>query len=131
MDRKNLGFISFAYSIGCVLVVFVHSYPLGTAVAHKWMDIIRTTIYVFHLPLFFFVSGFLLKFSNGILKRGYLEFLKEKAKQVLVPYLLLSILGYIPLLLTSNYISDNVEFSASYFSVHFLRPRKISGVISG
>lgn len=124
MERRQLGYISFAYAVGCILVVFGHSYPLGDAVTPRWMDVIRTAIYVFHMPLFFFISGYLLNFTNAVLKRGYFPFLKQKAKQLLVPYVLLSMLGYIPKLIASKYISDNVELSGSYFLRSLLVPRE-------
>lgn len=124
MEKKKLGFISFAYAIGCILVVLGHSYPLGNAVTPKWMDIVRTAIYIFHMPLFFFISGFLLKFSGSVKKRGYWSFLVQKAKQLLVPYVFLSLLGYVPKLLVSSYISDKVELSAGYVVRSLLVPRE-------
>ena len=80
MARSRLGYISFAYGIGCILVVLGHSYPLGTVATPKAMDTIRSVIYFFHMPLFFFISGFLLKYSSAVKRHGFKLFILGKAK---------------------------------------------------
>lgn len=61
-------------------------------------------IYTFHMPLFFFVSGFL-RYSSG--KKTWLRFLKDKVKGSLLPYVLfwgfsMLIYGQLYSLLTSH-----------------------------
>jgi fucose 4-O-acetylase-like acetyltransferase len=52
---------------------------------------VKLFIYLFHMPLFFFIGGYLFKPTND-----YKEFLKKKAIHLLIPYCLFIILIYIP-----------------------------------
>jgi len=61
MQNRNR-LISFMQTFGIILVVLGHStYQLmqagHTPAIYKW-------IYTFHMPLFFFISGYLLRYSN-------------------------------------------------------------------
>lgn len=50
--------ISFLQSFGIILVVLGHTNNTGTSFY------LRDLIYTFHMPLFVFISGYLLKFTN-------------------------------------------------------------------
>lgn len=67
---KRLNFIDIAKGIGIIAVVVGHSTQIDT---------LKIILFWFHMPLFFFISGFLFKQRQGIIKR--------KAKQLLIPYL--------------------------------------------
>jgi fucose 4-O-acetylase-like acetyltransferase len=72
--------IDLAKTAGIVLVVIGHTpMPLG----------LKLFIYAFHLPLFFFLSGYLEK------GRGVKETLIHGAKTLLLPYLLLYLIFYL------------------------------------
>lgn len=43
-------------------------------------------ILAFHMPLFFILSGYLYKKRNTIESRGFADFIKQKARRILVPY---------------------------------------------
>jgi acyltransferase len=80
---KRIEWIDVAKGIGIFLVVIGH-----TDLPENYM----IYIYSFHMPLFFFISGVLFssnKFNN------YTEFIKRKAKSLLVPYLFFSVLTYL------------------------------------
>ena len=99
---KQLRDILFLQSFGIILVVLGHSFfqfPADTPVI-RW-------IYNFHMPLFFFISGYLLKYVHGDLhelqltgRKGYLT---RKARRLLVPYVVISSLFFIPKALLSRY----------------------------
>ncbi len=77
-ERKRIDWVDVAKGIGMILVIISHTeehFMPGTLVS------LKIPIYTFHMPLFFFVSGFL--FS---MKSGFGEFLKSKCKRILVPY---------------------------------------------
>ncbi|MEO4054123.1 acyltransferase family protein [Solibacillus sp. CAU 1738] len=65
-------------------------------------------IYSFHMPLFFFVSGYLFKRTNA----GFDKFISKKAKSILIPYTVLFVIsllfGYLikPLLLDRSAIPE-------------------------
>lgn len=68
---SKLKFISYAYAIGAILVVLGHSTPTGVSDMPLVVDKIRTFIYSFHMPLFFFVAGFLFKYTSDRRKKPY------------------------------------------------------------
>ncbi len=79
MDKKRLDWIDFAKGVGIICMVIGHVFlekEFGVRV-----------IYLFHMPLFFFIGGYLLKPSVD-----YKGFLKHKAQHLLVPYFAFCIL---------------------------------------
>ena len=101
MDSRNR-LISFMQAFGIILVVAGHStYQLGHA-GH--VPSICRWLYTFHMPLFFFISGYLLKYSNtrkGIQLSdmpalGKDGFITGKARRLLVPYVIISSVVFIP-----------------------------------
>lgn len=70
------------------LVVFSHVY-LKRTVLSNW-------IFMFHMPAFFFFSGMIFKPEKYMnMKWGFHNFLKDKWKSRIVPYLLITALGFI------------------------------------
>lgn len=71
----RIGWVDTAKGIGLLCVILGHlSIPL-----------VDTVVYFFHMPLFFFLSGFV--FSAG--KYDFPTFLKKKVRSLLIPYLTL------------------------------------------
>lgn len=96
--NKRIEWIDTARGIGILLIILGHLPDLGN---------IRTWLFSFHLPLFFFLSGYL--FKKDI---PFLTFLKKKAKTLLLPYAVLS-LGIIAYLTVLKVYQK--AFSFSYF----------------
>lgn len=46
-------------------------------------------IYSFHMPFFFFISGYLFRIKEN----GFVDFLKSSFRSLLVPYILLNLIG--------------------------------------
>ena len=126
--KKQLNFIAFAYAIGIVLVIFGHSFPLGRTVVPEITLSLRAFIYSFHMPLFFYISGMLIKYSSddGGLYRGmaYSTFILKKAAKLLTPYFILALIAMVPKYFVVEYISDSVSLNADYFIRTFLIPRE-------
>ncbi|GAB3925227.1 acyltransferase family protein [Mucilaginibacter myungsuensis] len=96
MDNKRYGFLDIAKAIGIFLVVWGHANPPYGVVK---------LIYAFHMPLFFFVSGYLFSFSKHPTAR---EFISVRARQLLLPYIFLNIISYLFwLLISRNFGIDN------------------------
>lgn len=73
--------ISMVKAICIILMVVGHSgCPL-------WL---RNTIYLFHMPCFFFISGFL--FKRSCLEQGFVLYLKKKIKSLYFPFITFGIL---------------------------------------
>lgn len=116
MDSRNR-LISFMQAFGIILVVAGHStYQLGHA-GH--VPSICRWLYTFHMPLFFFISGYLLKYRNtrkGIQLSdmpalGKDGFITGKARRLLVPYVIISSVVFIPKTMMSAIALRPVDMS--------------------
>ena len=85
------------YAIGIILVVLGHSHVSdwsffsGTAV-----ESMISFIYVFHMPLFFFIAGFLFCNSDSLSKKGFAKWICDKVIRLMTPYIVLSVLAILP-----------------------------------
>lgn len=121
--NKKLKFISYAYAIGAILVVLGHSTPTGVSDMPLIVDKIRTFVYCFHMPLFFFIAGFLFKYTSKKKTKPYGTFMKNKLIKFLTPYFVLSAIGIIPKILLSAFVNDEVSFSLYYVFEAIFNPR--------
>lgn len=93
------GWINVLRALGIVLVVLGHTLGIG-----EWLE---KYIYSFHMPLFFFISGLVLTESR--LAIGWREAGRHYALRLLVPYLLFSLITYVPwVFLTRKYGAEAV-----------------------
>lgn len=96
--RSNrLPFIDNLYTIGILLVLFGHSHSSdwGTF-SGTVLESAINFIYLFHMPLFFFIAGNLFMNSKSMEKLGYGIWIRDKAIKLLTPYLVLSLLAAVP-----------------------------------
>lgn len=84
MTKTRISFIDMAKGIGILLVVIGHSEFPSTGLI--------TWISSFHMPLFFILSGMLFSHTNA-LKKDFRTFVKRKARSILLPYAVFSILS--------------------------------------
>ena len=82
MPSNRLDYIDVAKGIGILLVVWAHILVVGPS---------HQLIYAFHMPLFFFVSGLL--FNSGKYP-SFVSFVKIRAKRLLLPYVIYSIVTW-------------------------------------
>ncbi len=76
-------FLDIAKGIGISLVILDHS-AIGKSIINY--------TYVFNIPLFFFIAGYLLNLNKY---QNYWQFLKSRLKSILIPYLGLSIISIV------------------------------------
>lgn len=104
-DNGFIKFIAYMQAICIVLVVIVHSfreYPYD--ISNVWAyELIHNIL----MPSFFFVSGFLLTYTATQKNKGYGQFLKGKATRLLLPFVVLSTITFLPRCLLS-FAADNV-----------------------
>ena len=81
MKKSRIPYIDTFKSIGIILMIFDHV-GFGKALSH--------IIHSFHVPMFFFISGFLNK-DEKIKKTNFSIFLIKKARTLLLPYLFFSL----------------------------------------
>jgi fucose 4-O-acetylase-like acetyltransferase len=94
-NRETIEWIDTGKGLGISLVVLGHTF------CPVWLE---TIIYSFHMPFFFFVSGFLFK------PRGdFRSFLSLKATRLLIPYFCFGIVSYGYWLLSNKVIGYTEE----------------------
>ena len=95
---KRLTYLDIAKGIGIILVVIGHCIPDASTpagVSRPLFKILFQVIYSFHMPLFFFISGYLASL-NGLQIKDKALAIKKKAKRLLIPYFFVG-LCYMPL----------------------------------
>lgn len=122
VKNNKISYIAQAQLIGCILVIFGHSYPLDWNTPY-WMYLMEVFIYLFHMPLFFFISGYLFYKTVSYERYGFGAYIKKRSIRLMLPYVSLTLIGFIPKVLMNNYISDNSELSLKYLLECFLLPR--------
>lgn len=87
-DRDSFEWVLIAKGIGTILVVVGHFYP---ETSPTYWSKIREIIYLFHMPLFFILSGYL--YSYG--KYSYGDLIKTKAKRLLYPFASIAVVFFL------------------------------------
>ena len=78
---------------------------------HDWVDYILGGVYMFHMRVFFALSGavFFLRFQQGAYGDGLAAFLRKKGRRLLVPFFLAATFYAIPLKALSGYWTGDVH----------------------
>ncbi len=103
---RRLCWVDNARAIGIILVVYGHTQCGSFA---------KELIYSFHMPLFFFLSGYLLKDSD--LRVNFFSFLINNLRRLMIPYFAFWSLSYLLWLPTRTMRSE-----AFHSSVSFMQP---------
>jgi fucose 4-O-acetylase-like acetyltransferase len=113
--QSRLLWIDVAKGIGICLVVFGHATNgLVTAGVLHWEAPLKHVfyfIYTFHMPLFFFISGITVRRS---LQKGTLEFITGKARHILYPYFVWSVIQGLSQLTLSDQLNTPYGTGALY-----------------
>lgn len=107
--KSRLSYIDIAKGIGIFLVVLGHTrYPYT-----------RDIIYSFHMPLFFFLSGYLLTLSK--IDTSFILYLKKKIKGLYRPFLIFSFfyLAFNNFFVWINFLSNDYYYSAKKIVIVF------------
>ena len=117
MNENRSGFLKFIAYLqitGIILVVLGHSfheYPGGIA-----STLFYRMLFSFRMPMFLFVSGFLMVYTTrmrGSGAPGVRRFAAMKVKRLLIPFAVLSLITFIPRTMMSGMADDAVSLSLS------------------
>lgn len=104
--------IEILYSIGIILVLIGHSH------SSDWSKFEGTVlyyviefVYLFHMPLFFFISGFLFINSKSLEKSGLKNWIRDKTLRLLTPYTFWTLLALVPKYYFENHGMDGFDFN--------------------
>ncbi len=81
ITKQRFAYIDIAKGLGILMVVWGHVVPHWTS----------AFVYTFHMPLFFFISGMLFNRSKHY---SFGDFLKARARRLIVPYLWYSVVTW-------------------------------------
>jgi len=111
--KLRSAWVDYAKSLGIILVVYGHAARglsnAGIESDAKLTEIINSVIYSFHMPLFFFLSGFF--FYNSLIKRGGAKLVLSKVDTIVYPYLVWSIIQGISEVFLSSYTNGSLSYS--------------------
>ena len=91
--EKRLEWADIAKGLGIILVVFAHTLVPRLRDTSAAIKFIWIFIYNFHMPLFFFVSGWLFE-KNLPRYTDKLKFTLSKSRLLMLPYLMFSLFAY-------------------------------------
>lgn len=120
MATEKIKFISYLQIIGIILVVVGHSfheYPDGN---HGMDMLLYRMMHSFRMPLFMFTSGFLLIFTTKKRPRPWRELALSKVKRLMIPFLFLSVVAFIPRALLSGMADDSIHLTWHSFLVSLI-----------
>ncbi|MCC2878085.1 acyltransferase [Lachnoclostridium pacaense] len=134
--KKKYTYISIMQIISALLILLLHSNPdnVSSVVMSKgWYRIFYFILYqirVDHIALVVFmgISGMLCTLSSTNLweRKSYLEYVKRRALRLLLPYIVINILLYLPKALLNDYMQADTQLSVKFFLNMITNPR--SGV---
>lgn len=121
--RSRIDFINILQVIGPIFVILGHSLN-GIDVKGPWFVFSKEWIYIFHMPFFFVISGFLLS-KNGWLKgESYGCFIWKKCIKLIIPYFVWNILFLVPKYMAQSLITDEVTIGIKSTLKMFFYPRQ-------
>jgi fucose 4-O-acetylase-like acetyltransferase len=105
MTIQRTEWIDYAKGLGIILVVYAHLLSSGfharLPISEHFFLLSDSTVYSFHMPLFFFLAGLFAR--QSFLKRGAWKFLVTKIRFIAYPYLVWSFLqGTVELLFSKE-----------------------------
>lgn len=119
---KRLDYVSWIQFIGVLCVIFGHS--MNDIAVPDALREVKYWVYIFHMPLFFLVSGYLFSYTGGFEhKGGYWGTLKSKFSRLVIPYIIWNVLFIAPKIMMADYTNDQVELTPQYFGMLMLYPR--------
>lgn len=94
---KRINWIDYTKTLCIFLVVLGHSHL---------PDYVKNMIYVFHIPLFFFISGMLFTFDKY---PSYPSFLKKRTAQLIIPYLFFNVVTYLFWVFIGRKVGNDIQ----------------------
>lgn len=121
-NKTFLDFIAYMQIIGIILVVLGHSFHEFPDGRHGTSMLLYRLCYSFHMPLFLFVSGFLMAFSTEMSgkKRSPSKFIISKVKRLLLPMIVLTVITFVPRAKMSFAADEVISLNSHNFIMSFI-----------
>ena len=120
-STNKLQLVEAIKGLGIILVVAAHLIKYGTPGIEDWYAIFKFKVYLFHMPLLMFMSGYVFRFANHHTRAisEYSRYIRQRANRLLLPFLFIGFVTIIGKLL-----------AASSFNIDEAPPDITSGIIS-
>lgn len=130
MNKPNyLKFISYMQIICIILVVIGHSFHQYPDDAQGKSLLIYRMMHSFRMPTFIFVSGFLMAYTTMLRPDhkapSFGTFLLNKLKRLIIPYLTLNFVTFLPRIILNNFADEEFELSVGQFFRTFYLPEHL------
>lgn len=123
MTDKKITYISLLQIIGPIFVVLGHVANNGFISSESaWWVFSKEWIYIFHMPLFFMISGYLLSYKGYLRDRTYGQFILSKVKRLLIPYLIINSIAWLAMLVW-QIIQGSISITITEILMSFIKPR--------
>ena len=124
VSPSRLPHISLLQTLGIILVIIGHI--LSPYVGRWWgyeihnssYNFIHKFIYSFHMPLFFFISGYLFAYKNHE-EKTVLQEVKLRFKRLILPFILIGIFLFIPTVVFIAPLDLSISDLSSYYIKFF------------
>ena len=121
--QKKIAYIAQAQLIGCLLVILGHSIPLNWNVPVA-VYVADKFLYTFHMPLFFFVSGYLFYKTKSEQRYTFGAYVKKRTYRLMLPYVSLTVVGLALKQLLSLLRHEDFLLTPMYILKAFFVPRQ-------
>ena len=122
-EKQYLKYISYLQVIGIILVVAGHSVHLYPDGASGVRTPFYRAVYSFHMPLFLFISGFLMIYTTGLVNRpknNIGKYVTGKIKRLILPFITLTAITFFPRAMMSGVADDVIEPDIHTFILAFI-----------
>lgn len=120
MPNNKILYISLIQSFAVILVVIGHSLNFQAEAMPQWAILINNIIYSFHMPLFFVLSGFLLAYSLKKREKSFFDFVFNKIKRLIIPYIVIATCAYLLKIIFFNKFAYSPAEASIQFYLHSL-----------
>ena len=131
LNKSFLPHIAILQVFGVLLVIIGHilSVYWATSISRDWYgfsinnfsyNYIYKFIYSFHMPLFFFISGYLFQYKNSNQKK-FIDEVILRFRRLVIPYIFAGLLIYIPTVIflapSNSTINDFSQYLIQFFTL--------------
>lgn len=121
MSKQRLSELDKLKGVAIFLVVVGHIVARQPPEGNEWYMRLKDTIYLFHMPLFMFISGLIVAYSRKPVTTlsGYFTYIKQKFLRLMPAYLLFSLIVFLGKLTMGRvmHVDNGVDSWGSYFEV--------------
>ncbi len=105
--NARIALIEAVKGLGIILVVAAHLVKFGTPGVPDWYTLFKFKVYLFHMPLLMFMSGYVFRHANHHVRglTDFSGFASQRANRLLVPFIFIGVVTIIGKWLSAMWFS--------------------------